>query len=215
MRYWRIIITRNASTMKRLLIGFIVLGSFAIALPASAQVGMMNNYRSTTASITAANTALSAALQDVSTRQGVSSVSQLTCSKITDDQFETIGDAYMGTMFPSEAQHQAMEQVMGGEGSASLRQAHITMGRAYLGCWSGYASGPVYMPMMGGYGASYGMMGWNAWPDSNDLPSDARNWGFMMDSPYGSSWLGWITTVLLWVLLVAGIVAAVQWIRKH
>src|SRR3989338_7625517 len=50
------------------------------------------------------------------------------CSNVTDDQLEGMGDYYMEQMHPGEA-HESMDQMMGGEGSASLRQVHISMAR--------------------------------------------------------------------------------------
>gem|GEM_PF-4322314 len=65
-------------------------------------------------------------------------------------------------MMPNETQHEAMNERMGGEGSKSLEQAHINMGRSYLGCWSNYNSGPVYMPMIGVYGMMNSPPPWNS-----------------------------------------------------
>lgn len=77
----------------------------------------------------------------------------ISCDEITEDQLELIGDYYMEQMHPGEA-HEYMDAMMGGEGSESLRQAHINMARnIYCGENTSYRYG--MMPMMGG------MMGYN------------------------------------------------------
>ena len=50
------------------------------------------------------------------------------CSKLTENQLESIGDYYMEQMHPGEA-HETMEKMMGGEGSESLRLMHIAMAK--------------------------------------------------------------------------------------
>ncbi len=54
--------------------------------------------------------------------------SRISCSSLTEDQLEEIGDFYMEQMHPGEM-HEVMDRMMGGEGSESLRQMHINMAR--------------------------------------------------------------------------------------
>ena len=136
--------------MKKLF-GFILVTSFLFAGTASAQVGMMYGTAQNNSAVSVSaeqDPAVSAALAVIYSSQKVADKAGLVCANVTEDQFEKLGDAVMGVGI-TEAQHAAMENMMGGEGSATVRQAHITMGRSYLGCWAGYSSGPVYMPMMG------------------------------------------------------------------
>ena len=103
--------------------------------------------------------------------------SQKECGELTDSEFELLGDYYMELMHPGEA-HEAMDAMMGGEGSESLRLMHTRMGQNfYCGDADGYGSsgmmGSGMMNMMGGgmmgsygmMGSSYGMMGsgWSVW----------------------------------------------------
>ena len=171
------------------------------------------------------SSALNTALQNIYQSQNVSNQSQLSCSKVSDDQFEKLGDAVMGYGI-TEQQHTAMENMMGGEGSTTLRQAHINMGRSYLGCWANYNSGPAYMPMMGYYygnGSStpavfsqpYGMMSGYY---GNGYGMMGRGFGAgwnMMGGYYGGyGWFGVITMVLVWALIILGIVALVRYLGK-
>ncbi len=191
--------------MKKYILILTFIGLVGFASSAAAQMGMMmGNYGDADATPgTTQSQELEAALQSIYTHQGITSRGEIDCSTVTDAEFAAVGDAYMGVMMPNETQHEAMDEMMGGEGSASLEQAHINMGRSYLGCWSDYNSGPVYMPMMGGSGmigasaAARGMMGW------------------VYGNYYGgSSWASWVTTILVWILLIVAIAALGKWLLR-
>lgn len=195
--------------MKKIGVSLFAFALFAYAGTVSAQMGMMGNYwsGSTDAERVVQSSEVTAIIQDIYSTQGVTGQEQIDCSVVTDAQFERLGDAYMGVMLPNESQHEAMDNMMGGEGSQSLAQAHINMGRSYLGCWSDYNSGPVYMPMMGGYtqpGFFGHMTGSNLFP----------GWGMMGAYRGGASWFGAITMVLVWTLLILGIVALIKFITR-
>lgn len=198
--------------IKQNLGAFLIMASFIAVSTASAQ-GMMGQYygqQGVVATSQAQNTEIANALKDIFNSQGVTDQNQIECGNVSDTQFENLGDAYMGAGL-TEEQHSAMDNMMGGEGSPTLDQAHINMGRAYLGCWSNYNSGPQIMPMMGQYGDSFSrsyngygnMMGWG-WPS-------------MMEGYYGGGYqiFGWVTMLLFWVLLVLGIVTAVRWLKRN
>jgi len=99
-------------------------------------------------------------------KYNVKSVNNINCARISEADFERLGDAVMETNHPGDA-HKAMDQMMGREGSDSLKQMHINMGKSYLRCDTengsevrnmGYMMGGSYkwvnMPMMtGGFGA--------------------------------------------------------------
>lgn len=184
--------------MKKIFGLAVALGLF-FAGSASAQ--MMGNYWTNGVSgegQTRPSADINAALQNIYQTQNIGSQSQILCDKVTDSQFEKLGDAVMGYGI-SEQQHTAMENMMGGENSETLRQAHINMGRSYLGCWANYNGGPAYMPMMGrGFFAGSG-------------PGFFRN-------TFGTGWFSgaWegVTLLLLWTLLILGIAAIIKWLRK-
>lgn len=91
-------------------------------------------------------------------KQGVAEAGQLDCSRISDMDFEVLGDSLMEKMAGSEELHKQMDAMMGAEGSG---QMHIAMGRNWLGCnpvsgSSGMMSMmPMMMRMMGNYYPGY------------------------------------------------------------
>jgi hypothetical protein len=172
--------------MKKVIGIIFVTSFFVLAGTASAQTGMMGN-SSETSVATSSNAALTTALQDIYQNQNINNQTQIDCSKVSDIQFKKLGDAYMGYGI-TEQQHTAMEQGMGGEGSANLQQVHINMGRAYLGCGSNYASGS----MMGGYG-----------------PESGAPYGYMMEGIHGVFFL------LVFILVLTDLVLAGIWLWKQ
>ncbi len=77
--------------------------------------------------------------------------SGVSCDNLTNEQLEMIGDYYMEQMHPGEA-HEYMDEMMGGEGSVSLKQAHINIAKRI------YCNENVYGMMNGGI-MGRGMMG--------------------------------------------------------
>ena len=126
--------------------------------------------------------------------------SKLDCSKLSEKQLESIGDYYMEQLHPGTA-HKAMEQMMGGEGSESLRLMHIAMARRlYCNDYSGSAnygimSGGMMNMMMGKGVVGNNMMGYG-----------------MMDN-YGYSYWSFIS--LLYAIFLIGLIVLVYlWIIK-
>lgn len=180
--------------MKKIIILTIILSAAFIALP---YLSFADN-----------NASVEDVLSQIKQSQNVSQNRDLKCDKITDDQFEKLGDAVMDVMHPDERQHELMDQMMGGEGSAGLRTAHIMMGQRYLGCGAG-----VY-GMMGGYGGSmmgndYGMMGSNGY--YGGMMGGNGFYGMMGDWGY-AGWLGWVIMALFWIIIIAGTVVLIKWL---
>lgn len=98
--------------------------------------------------------------------QNVSELKKLDCNKIPESEFEELGDATMERIVGDSELHEQMDAMMGGEGSASLTQMHVIMGKNWLGCTSlqgmmGSSMMPMMMRMMGNYYPSY-YTGYNA-----------------------------------------------------
>ena len=129
---------------------------------------------------------------------------KVSCDELTEDQLESIGDYYMEQMHPGEA-HELMDEMMGGEGSASLKQMHINM--AYR-IYCGYNTG-------GMMGSGAGMMGFGGGMMNNMMGGGnmMANYG-MMGWGYGMSWFGGLIQILVVVALVLLIVWLIKQISK-
>ena len=187
-----------------LLIAFALLAFFSLNVHTTrAQVGSMMDIENTvTQTQTEGDTnaqPVESVLQDILNQQDVSTIQQLDLSKINDDDWERLGDAAMEVKHPGQA-HEVMDQMMGGEGSESLRQMHINMGKAYLGyggnygheMMSGGMMGMMNMMMEGGGNPMMGYFSTN--------PMGTFGWGF-----------GWIFMILFWGLVILGIIALLKW----
>ena len=108
---------------------------------------------------------------------------QLECKNLTNDNFEVLGEYFMGQMAGSshEVMNNMMVRMMGEEGE---KQMHIAMGKRNSGCDTSVG----FMPMMGsGWG---NMMGWGG--------------------VFGI--FGWITMIIFWLLLILGIIALIRYL---
>ncbi|PJC23771.1 hypothetical protein CO058_01695 [candidate division WWE3 bacterium CG_4_9_14_0_2_um_filter_35_11] len=145
----------------------IILGLFVFSLlilpsykTAYAQVGMMGideQAKQTQAESGMKPESVETILKDILKEQNVSTVQKLDVAKVSDTQWEMLGDAVMEIQHPGQA-HEIMDQMMGGEGSDSLKQMHINMGKRYLG----YGSNSIGMMGYGNrsFGNTVGMMGY-------------------------------------------------------
>lgn len=100
---------------------------------------------------------------------------QLSCNDLTDDQFDVLGDFFMGNMMG--VNHNYMNKLMAQRlGEDGEKQMHITLGKRLSGCNTNAAlpqGASYFMPMMGfssgmaGYGNmmgnSYGVFGLLTW----------------------------------------------------
>jgi len=130
-------------------------------------------------------------VKEITDAQGAKDSNSIDCTKATEAQLEELGDAVMEKMHPGD-QHELMDKMMGGEGSASLKAAHIAMGQRYLGCGnnSGYGmmGGNTSYGMMGG-GSGYGMMG------------GYKNFGFH-----------WFWPILFLLLIIMSVIILMRWL---
>jgi hypothetical protein len=105
--------------------------------------------------------ALEVILQEIRQKQSLGPDEAIDPRQVSDKDLEELGDAVMSVMVPDSRQHELMDRMMGGEGSESLRIAHMRMGYNYLASldegkygWYGRRG------MMGGGMMGSGMMGY-------------------------------------------------------
>jgi len=135
---------------------------------------------------------------------------QITCDKLSDEDFERLGEYYMGTMVgrSHEAMNNMMMKMMGEKGE---EQMHVVMGKRLSGCDSSAqlpSQGAGFMPMMGsafsrlpsGFGGTKGggniMMGFG----------NTMGWG-------GFGLFG-ILASIFWIVLVIDLILLGIWLWK-
>lgn len=107
---------------------------------------------------------------------GLSAEEPIDPDRVPPELLELLGDAVMAEMAVTEAQHEWMDTMMGGEGSESLASTHRWMGYRYLTGGYGGGFGPGGGPGSRG-GMHGGMMG----------PGMMSRWGMMGNPEWGSS----------------------------
>lgn len=133
---------------------------------------------------------------------------QITCADLSEENFGTIGEYFMGQMMGTshESMNNMMIAMMGEKGE---EQMHTVMGKRLSGCdtFAAYPSqGVGFMPMMQ-------MMGGWSFPFSSNQSSNnsMMNFGF---TPFGGfGWIFGIFMIFWWILIIAGIVALIKWLR--
>lgn len=144
---------------------------------------------------------------------------QTACQSLRDDDFDKLGDFFMGNMMGSS--HDYMDQLMAQRlGEDGEKQMHIVMGKRLSSCdiKATFPQGAGYfMPMMGGFGGMMGGGNANNQSWSNGWPRMMGNsgWGNMMNGGF-SSWsiLGLLTWGLVTVFLILGIIYFWRGIKK-
>ena len=138
---------------------------------------------------------------------------QVECINLTNDNFETLGEYFMGLRLGSshENMNNMMKNMMGEAGEI---QMHISLGKRQSGCDGSYpfpTQGFKFLPMMG-------MMNYvnNQNPSGISLPINDNNIGSMMagwNSPSGL--YGSIIWILVIIFLVLGIIYFWKEINKR
>jgi len=140
-------------------------------------------------------------LKEIREEQGIELNESINLDKVSPELLEELGEAVMSIMHPDPKQHEWMDTMMGGEGSARLRAMHQTMGYQYLTGESGPIMGRGIAPCRGGAlfnrrgKMGHGMMGYPF--------SYGGRWGFgMMNLRYGGMIVMWVIVIVLIGLVV-------------
>ena len=138
-------------------------------------------------------------LPELLTTYNKNTIQELDCEKLTDEEFERVGDAVMESTHPGEA-HERMDEMMGGEGSESLRLMHVQMGKRYFDCDST------------NFGRSVGMMGIGGFGSMMGIKTLGHQWSLMK-----SSWfigLHCVLAVITWIAFIVFLIAGTRWFLK-
>jgi uncharacterized membrane protein len=98
-----------------------------------------------------------AIVDEIKRGQNVETIAEIDPDSVDTKTLEELGDAVMALMIADEAQHEWMDEMMGGEGSEQLDSTHRWMGYQYLqnnGNLGGFGPG-----MMSGWGYGGGTWG--------------------------------------------------------
>jgi uncharacterized membrane protein len=152
-------------------------------------------------------------LEELLQKYNVDKVQDLDCDELSEEDLERVGDALMEVMHPGEA-HERMDRMMGGEGSESLKNMHVSMGSGYLGC-SGYDQGYGMMGGMGMMGRSGNPMdksGGDSWGEGGR--SMMENFSGFPLSIFGSG-ESLLSGLILLIVIIGGVVFFVIWLKKQ
>ena len=199
--------------MRNMFIIFFIAFASAVFFAVRGNVAQAHVGESTTEEQRGVQQELQQSLDAVLKSQQAQDLSEIDCNAVDDSLWEEVGEALMGVMHPDPKEHALMDEMMGGEGSDSLRAAHILMGRRYAGCGDG-SMGDGMMGMMGGMMMSGGMMGRGAAAsgmiESGGYGAGEMSGGNMMGFPFMG---GWFWMIIVWVLIIAGIIWFIQLVR--
>jgi len=135
-------------------------------------------------------------LVEIRKEQGLNVNAKINPDKVSEKNLEELGDSVMEAMIGNHAEHERMDQMMGGDGSPALKAMHSSLAYRYLSGvpieWMGYGgmmngNNRGGIPMMSNNG--FGMM----------------NWG----------WGGWIIGIIVFVIILIGIGLIIFFILKN
>jgi putative membrane protein len=130
-------------------------------------------------------------------------VKQISCNNLKDDDYEVLGEYFMGQSIGNTERHAVMNHMIQSMmGQNSEEQMHISLGKRLSGCDT-KASFPIgydllMMWLMGGGGNP--MMGYGSWNN--------------MIEGWGSFGLGWLSMLLFWSIFILGIIALIRYLTK-
>src|SRR3989344_9287503 len=153
--------------MKKFLLIPILFFLLSLTSPAIFAQGMMDNWTSSSSSAISDDHTAKEEVEGKEIWEKLQA-KELECKNLTDEQYDSLGEYFMGQSIGNTQRHAAMNQMMismmGEEGE---RKMHVTLGKRYSGCDPDAqtpSNGLGFMPMMwmmGGGGNP--MMGYSGW----------------------------------------------------
>jgi len=128
---------------------------------------------------------------------------QIECKNLTDDNYQALGEYFMGQSIGDTKRHALMNQMMTGMmGKEGEEQMHVVMGKRLSGC---QLMGSAFARWPSGFGETKGgdnpMMGYGSW---NNMMGEWNGFGI----------LGFIPMLLFWILLILGVVALLRYLGR-
>lgn len=121
------------------------------------------------------------------------------CSKLSEPQFEMIGDYLMEQMHPGKA-HETMDEMMGGEGSESLKQMHMAIAKRV---YCNDVNSAINTGFGGMMGLGYGRMMRGEYQS---------NYNYGMMHPYGNYYSAFGAIIWLVAIILVGML--VYWVIR-
>ena len=195
---------------KILLFGIVTAFILTVSLPVITRAQMMGNIGNSTT----VNNQIIQEEAEGKAILGKLQSQQTSCANLSDDNFEKLGDYFMGQMMGSS--HSAMDALMTQRiGEDNNRLMHIALGKRFSGCDTSAvfpSQGASFLPMMGmmgGWSSSYD----NYQPNNfNSMMGNYYNNGYSM---MGYGGLGWLPMILWWTLIIIGVVLLIRWITNQ
>jgi len=119
---------------------------------------------------------------------------EIPCEQLNEEDLEMVGDYIMEQMHPGEL-HEIIDERMGGEGSESLRLAHINIAKVH------------YCDNYEDYGNNYNMMKNKYY---NNINGGMMNMMFWNNIGYGFGWM--FIMMLFWIVVIIGVIALIVWL---
>ena len=177
--------------------------------PAIFAQGMMDNWTSSSSSVISDD---HTAQEEVEGKEiwDKLQAKELECKNLSDEQYDSLGEYFMGQSIGNTQRHAAMNQMMTSMmGEEGEEQMHIVIGKRLSGCDTSAqvpSNGLGFMPMMLMMGSAF-----SRWPSGFGGTKGGEN------SMMGYGWngfgiLGWIPMLLFWILLILGVVALVRYL---
>lgn len=199
--------------MKKLLLIVILFALFSLFPQASHAQGMMGGFQNPTpttdiTSSTAKDEAAGKAVWDKLQNK------QVTCSQLTNDDFDVLGDFFMGNMIGSnhDSMNQMMVQRLGQDGEKKM---HIALGERLSGCNSNATlpqGASYFTPMMGIGGSMMGNSRDNVFYASG--PRGMMGYGNNFSTQLRFWVIGLVTWFALIIFLVLGSIYFLREIKR-
>ncbi|EKE28099.1 MAG: hypothetical protein ACD_3C00100G0004 [uncultured bacterium (gcode 4)] len=125
----------------------------------------------------------------------------ITCEKLTDSDFEKIGEYFMAQSIGDTVRHINMNEMLKRMmGEKWEEQAHSAMGKRLSNC----DITATFPEQVGSFWPMMNMMwGWSSYSQSYNINNNPMMWNFWF--------VWWIFMILLWIVVIVGIFAFIKW----